>query len=284
MRLFKVIFGITLLAMLLLPGCGAPTQDGSSDSTDGGTLDGTLVLTGSSTVAPLAQEIGQRFETRNPGVRIDVQTGGSARGITDARNETADIGLVSRALKPDESDLTAHTIAYDGICVILHADNTMAALSDDQVRAIYRGEISRWSAVGGGDEAITVVSKAEGRSTLELFLGYYGLESQEIKASVIIGDNEQGIKTVSTNPTAIGYVSIGAAEFAAQDGVPIKLLPMDGVVASTANLKNGSFPLARPLNLVTRGAPSNLGRAYIDFAQSKDIVDLVTGLYYVPLY
>src|SRR5687767_11588292 len=85
---------------------------------------GKLVLTGASTVAPLAAEIGKRFETMRPGVRVDVQTGGSGRGINDARQGLADIGLVSRVLKDDEKDLLAFPIARDGVCVILHQANS----------------------------------------------------------------------------------------------------------------------------------------------------------------
>ena len=55
---------------------------------------------------------------------------------------------------------------------------------------------------------MTVVNKAEGRSTLELFLDYFKLKSPDVQADVVIGDNEQGIKTVAGNPNAIGYVSI----------------------------------------------------------------------------
>ena len=64
-----------------------------------------LVLTGSSTVAPLAAEIGKRFESLHSNVRVDVQTGGSSRGVSDARAGLADIGMASRALKDDEKDL-----------------------------------------------------------------------------------------------------------------------------------------------------------------------------------
>lgn len=271
------------LGLALVAGCGQSSSSSPTSTPGTPGEHGKLVLTGSSTVAPLAQEIGQRFEAAHPGIRVDVQTGGSSRGIADSRAGTADIGMVSRALKADETDLTAHTIALDGICVILHATNPIESLSDDQVRSIYRGETTRWNAAGGNDSSITVVNKAEGRSTLELFLAYYGLKSDEIQASVVIGDNEQGIKTVSTNPDAIGYVSIGAAEFAALDGVPIKLLPLGGVAPSTENLKNGTYPLSRPLNLVTKGAPGAVARQFIDFAQSAEVNDLITGLYYVPL-
>jgi phosphate transport system substrate-binding protein len=60
-------------------------------------------------------EIAQRFEQQNQGVRVDVQTGGSSRGINDIRNRLADIGMVSRALKPDEGNLAAHTIAWEAL-------------------------------------------------------------------------------------------------------------------------------------------------------------------------
>jgi len=129
-----------------------------------------LNLTGSSTVAPLTLEIAKRYEQLHPGVRIDVQTGGSTRGIIDARRGLADIGMVSRRLKVSERDLEAHTIALDGISIILHRDNSVQTLSNEQIIKIYTGKISNWSSLGGPDQSITVVNKAEGRSTLALFL------------------------------------------------------------------------------------------------------------------
>ena len=76
-----------------------------------------LTLTGSSTVAPLALEIAKRFESLHPGIRVDVQSGGSSRGLADARQGLSDIGMVSRALKPGENDVLAFPIARDGIAM-----------------------------------------------------------------------------------------------------------------------------------------------------------------------
>ena len=242
-----------------------------------------LTLTGSSTVAPVALEIAKRFEKLNPGVRIDVQSGGSGRGVSDARSGLADIGLVSRALKADEGDLMAHAIAQDGVGVILHSSNPVQALTDEQVKAVYMGLITNWKVLGGKDAPITVVNKAEGRSTLELFLHYFSLKNSEIKAHVVIGDNQQGIKTVAGNPNAIGYVSIGTAEYEAGHGTPVKLLPMKGVVADVATVRAGKFPLSRPLNLVTKTAPIGVAKRFIDFAQSKQVNDLIEAQFFVPL-
>jgi phosphate transport system substrate-binding protein len=66
-------------------------------------------------------------------VRIDVQTGGSTRGLVDARRGTADIGVVSRALLSDESDVVAHRLALDGVTLIVHGDNPVKELTTDDI-------------------------------------------------------------------------------------------------------------------------------------------------------
>lgn len=263
---------IALTSCVWLQGCSSSNTAATNNTKK---AQGKLVLTGSSTVAPLTAEISKRFESGHPGVRIDVQSGGSSRGITDARQGVADIGMVSRALKPEEKDLKAFSIARDGVTVILHKDNSVQSLSDKQIVDIYTGKVTNWKQVGGKDKAITVVSKAEGRSTLELFTNYFKLKNTDIKAQVVIGENEQGIKTVAGNPNAIGYVSIGSAENSAANKVPIKLLPVNGVAATTANVQNGTFPISRPLNLVTKTEPQGLAKEFIDFAQSQQVSEIV---------
>lgn len=242
-----------------------------------------LIITGSSTVAPLVAEMAKRFESQNPGIRIDVQTGGSSRGLNDARSGVADIGMVSRALGKEEQDLKAFTLANDGMSIILHKSNPVATLTREQIIDIYTGKITNWKDVGGKDQKVTVVNKAEGRSTLELFLAFFKLNNRDIKAQVVIGDNQQGVKTVAGNPGAIGYVSIGTAEFEAENGAPLKLLPLGGIAATTENVRNGTFPLARQINIVTKTEPQGLAKKFIDFARSPAVVDLVKEQYFVPI-
>ncbi len=273
-RIEAVLLAVLGASLFFLQSCG---------SSESGESPGRLVLTGSSTVAPLAMEIGKQFEEEQPDVQVDVQTGGSSRGIADVRSGVADIGMASRSLNGEENDLLAYTIALDGISLIVHEDNPVQTLSDDQVRSIFTGNTSNWQEVGGNDAPITVVNKAEGRSTLELFLEHFGLEATDVQADVVIGDNEQGIKTVAGDPNSVGYVSIGTAEHDAADGVPIKLLPTGGVEASTENVRNGTFPLSRPLNLVTESQPEGSRKEFIDFATSQDVQDLVEEQFFVPI-
>lgn len=248
----------------------------------------TLVLTGASTVAPLAAEIGKRYETLHPGIRIDVQTGGSARGVRDAREGLAHIGLVSRTLNDNEKDLRAYTLALDGIAIIVHKTNPVAALSRQQVVDIYTGKIADWSQLGPGRGAIVVENKAEGRSTLDLFLGYFKLNATEVRAAVVVGDNQEAIKVVAGNPLAIGYVSIGAAVYEADAGTPIKALPMEGVPPTIESVTQKKFPIMRELNLVVKkppegAVPEGTVKDFIAFAQSESVHDLVKDLFFVPL-
>lgn len=249
----------------------------------GSSNDKTLIITGSSTVAPVVSEIAKRFEASHPGVRVDIQTGGSSRGISDARDKTAHIGMISRDLKDSESDLTAHILARDGVAMIVHRDNPVSDLSTDTIKGIYTGTISDWSAAGGTPGPITVVNKASGRATLEVFLTHFGLKEPDIKAHVVIGENQEGIKTVTGNPRSIAYVSIGTAEYEVAAGTPIKLVRLDGAAPSTEAVASGSYPMFRPLSLITAGQPSELAAQFITFARSKDVHDLVRAQHFVPV-
>lgn len=277
LKTYAAPVALSMASLLCLP-VSAGAQKTAADQ-----LTGKLVITGASTLAPLIAEIGKRFEILYPAVRIDVQSGGSSRGVADARQGLADIGMVSRAMKEEERDLSAFPVALDGVCPILHRENPVQALTDEQVVAIYTGTVTNWKAVGGTDAPITVVNKADGRSTLEVFLHYFKLKNVDVKAQVVIGDNEQGVKTVAGNRNAIGYVSIGTAEYDSTHGVPIKLLPIGGVAASTENVRKGIFPLSRPLHIVTRIPPAGLAKAFIEYAQSKAVHDLIMQQYFVPL-
>lgn len=240
-----------------------------------------ISITGSSTIAPLASEIAKHFEAANPGWRVDVQTGGSSRGISDVRKGIAEIGMVSRALSPLEKDLKATTVAFDGIAFIVNSKNPVKRLTDREVREIYTGKVLNWKQVGGKDAKIVVINKAEGRSTLGVFLDYFRLTNQQIRASIVIGDNQQGIMSVAADPQAIAYVSIGAASQEIRRGSTIRLLPLAGINANIQNVKTGQYPLSRPLNLVTTLPVKPSIERFMTFASSPQVQDLVENQFFV---
>lgn len=274
-RSCRIALTLVFAVALWLVGCG------SSGDRDVETV--RLVATGSSTIAPLISDVARRYESEHPNTRIDVQTGGSSRGLADVRRGLADVGMVSRSPREGEDDVGWHPVALDGLAIVVHAANPLESLTEEQVVAIYRGEIESWNDLGSQDAPITVVNKAEGRSTLEVFLAHFGLENQEIQADVVIGDNQQAIKTVVGNPDAIAYVSIGTAEYEATNGSPLRLLTLGGVVPSTEAVREGTYPLARTLHVVTAGEPEGAIEDFLDYLRSAAVVDLVESHFFVPL-
>lgn len=241
-----------------------------------------IILTGSSTIAPLVLEMAKTFEKKHS-VRIDVQTGGSSRGIADARKGLADIGMASRALKKTENDIQSHIIAWDGVGLLVNSANPVKNLSKQQFKDIFTGKIQNWKDVGGPIAAIVVVNRADGRSEVEMVAEYLGIKSADFKASMIAGENAHGIKSISTNINAITYISVGHALKEAEFGVPVKLLSLEGVEATAKTVADSKYPLARPLNLITKSKPSGLVESFINYARGEEVHLIVKNQSFVPL-
>jgi phosphate transport system substrate-binding protein len=207
---------------------------------------------------------------------IEIQGGGSSVGVTSAGEGTVDIGNASRDVKDSElekfPDLQVFTIAYDGIAVVTHPDTQLASLSVEQVRDIFAGEITNFKDVGGPDAAIVVVSREEGSGTRaafeELVMEYKeGDENKQkpiFEKALLQQSNGQVRTTVATTPNSIGYLSFG---FLDESTTPV---PIDGVEPTVANVKNGSYPIFRPLNMLTKGEPNELAKAFLDFILSEE--------------
>ncbi len=243
----------------------------------------TLLLTGSSTAAPLLSEIGLVFEKKFPKIKVEVQTGGSTKGLTDLRQGLNDIGMLSRDLKPDENDVISHLIAIDGLVFAVHKKNSVKKLTTEQIKKIYKGEVTNWKDVGGPDRKITVISKAEGRAALDLFVQQFGVKSSEIKAQSIVGDNEHGLKLVKGDENAIAYLSVSTVDTSVKAGESVSAISLDGVDATPANLKNGSYKFARSIILVTNTKTKPIAMDLVKLAQSNDVTKLIEKLGFVTV-
>jgi phosphate transport system substrate-binding protein len=242
------------------------------------------LLTGSSTIAPILQQVAEDLEAADGMVLIDVETGGSSRGIQDIRAQQCDVGMASRDLSPEEAEgLYIERIAYDGVAMIVNAENPLDGLTRAQIIGIYSGRIADWSELGGAAGEIHVVNKAEGRATLTVFLEYFGLKNSSIQADAVVGDNAQGVRMVAGNSRAIGYVSIGEALSAQERGAPLKLIALDGVAASKATVANGTYPLRRTLHLLFGAEPDRIGRLILDHIDSDRGRVILAGLGFTPV-
>lgn len=252
---------------------GSPTAQGSHN---------VLVIAGSGTMSPLVKAIAERFRERRPDVVIEVRPLGSDRGLQALRDAQADIAMFSRALPEGETDLVGVPIARDGVSLVVHRDNPVRNLSSGQIASIYGGRIHNWRAVGGEDRPIRVLAAEQGRSSSELFAKHFDIDYSAVPAANILTDNQQRLRAVAGDRSAIVFLSVGEAERAVEAGLPIRLLTVDGIEASSRSVRKGWFPVARPLALVTRGLPQGLAREFIEFAMSSNVTGLIRQLDFVP--
>jgi phosphate transport system substrate-binding protein len=265
---------LAVTAIVVVAGClGANRSDEEKNSE--------LSLAGSTTVLPLAQACADAYMDEHGGVDITVSGGGSSVGVEAVAAGTADIGMSSRELKDEEvsryPDLVPTKIANDGIAVILHEDNPVAALTLEQIKAIYTGQVTNWKDVGGPDESIVLVGRDSASGTRASF-EELALEG-ETPSTAMLEQNSNNLvyETVKGNEQAIGYVGL------AYVGDGVKAVKVDGVGCGEETVRSGDYPISRALWLITDGEPGGLAKRFIDFVLSDDGQQIVGEKSFVPL-
>jgi phosphate transport system substrate-binding protein len=257
-----IVFIVICVAVLLLSSCGPTgTQPVSvSDST----YRGHITFAGSTTVQPLAHKLGEVFQKAHPDVELDIAAGGSVVGIQAIHDGTVDIGMASRALRPDEQEgIEQHQVAADVIAVVVHTSNPVESLTMNQLRSIYMGEIVNWRAVGGPDLPIVVVAREKTSGTRgafdEIVLDGEDPAAPSLQKAIAASDVAA---MVSDGPDMIGYVGFGHLS----EG--LKLIAIEGVFPSEDTARSGAYELLRPLLFITGPLTQPLARDFVAFALS----------------
>lgn len=255
---------------------------------DSGQTENSIMVKGSDTVLPLAQAEAEVFMSEYPDKYISIIGGGSGVGIAALIDGEVDIAMASRAMKASEIenannngvDPIEHTIAWDGISVVVNPDNPVSDLTYEQIKAIYVGEVSNWNEVGGEDREIVALSRDSSSGTYEYFKDEV-LDGEEYRPDALINPSTGAvIQSVSQNEGAIGYVGV-----AYLDGTT-KALSVDageGAVSPTAeNILSGDYPLSRPLYFYTNGEPTGLALEFLEFISSETGIETITDVGYFP--
>lgn len=272
----------TVLAVLLPLCAGAPAA--RADGPAGGVGRHPAVslrISGSSTMCPLIAAIAERYRSVKPDVAIEVQCGGSDRGIKDIREGAVEIAMISRALKVEERGLFGFPMARDGVSIIVHRANPLSSLSREQIVGVFSGTVESWRPLNGREAPIAVILREQSKPVTELFEKTFGLQGK-MRGKVIPGDNPVTIAAVASDPDAIGYVSSGEAGRNASRGTAVRLVAVDGVLPTERNVITANYPLTRPLSLITRELPSGAAKGFIDYCLSAKVVDLIEKFDFVP--
>ena len=227
----------------------------------------TIEVGGSTSVTPLMELFAEEYQKLKPNIKININGTGSGDGINNA-GTLYQIGMSSRELTPAEQGrgLRETTIAIDGIAVIVNRNNPVTNLTLLQIRDIYTGAITDWSQVSGGAKRgrIAVISREEGsgtRGAFEELVGFQGRLLSGANESTSTGAIKAGI---AQNPDAIGYISLGSVDNT------IKSISVGGVAATTANVVNGTYKIARPFIVLTGNNPRAETTAFIQWMLSAE--------------
>lgn len=256
---------ISTLFVALLSGCTSQTKS-------------QLATDGSTSMEKVIGALGEAFQNETK-INFTYNPTGSSSGIKAVQENRCDIGLSSKALKEDEKNakLSSFVLANEGIAVIVHKENPIENLTLEQIQKIYTGAISNWSELDGENKAIVLIGREAGSGTRDGFESITKTKNlckyrQELNAT---GDV---ITTVSQNPNAIGYASLAAIKDS------VKVLKIDGKVASNESIKDGTYPLQRPFLLVTNANQPLSAEAekFFEFIKTKKAKEIILNSGAIP--
>lgn len=275
----------TMLTAVLLAACGggsgAPAAAPAAEQK-------VISISGAWALYPLAQKWAEVYQAAHPEVRIDVSGGGAGKGMTDALAGAVDIGMVSRAIKAEETAQGALALAVtkDAVVPTTSAANPLLTtllergVAGERFAKVYTEGSGTWEylaggAAGAGAHAITLFTRSDACGAAQTWGAYLGnLAQEKLKGTGVNGD--PGIaEAVSKNPLGLGYNNIGFA-YDPQTRQPypqLAVIPLDvnnngkldpeekfyGTLDTlVAAINAGKFPSppARDLYFVTKGVPA----------------------------
>lgn len=301
------------LVLALAPAMpAAARQDPLPDYDAGGTsaaeLSGTLISTGSDTLANLMTLWSEALRAAHPGVRIQVQAAGSASAPPALTQGTVNIAPMSRPMKAGEIDAfrrrhgyapTAVRVAVDAFAVYVHRDNPLPALTLEQLDAVfsstrrcgYAASIDHWGAVGLNESWARRPIQPFGRNAVSGSYGFFkqhALCAGDFKSRVAEQPGSASVvQAVGAVLGGIGYSGIGYRTSAVR-ALPLREYPSGPAIAPTpANALAGRYPLWRYLyvylNKPPGAAAAPLERAFVDLVLSRQGQEIVLRDGYVPL-
>ena len=244
--------------------CCALTLAGCSG---GRTTANALTLSGSTSVSPFAEHLGEFYQKQHAGIAINVQSLGSSAGIQAAIQGVAEIGMSSRDLKTDEAaKLDQLVIARDALAVVVHPSNRVSGLTQQQVKDIFAGKIVNWRELGGDDARITLVAREAGSGTFSAFEELVLQGVPVTHAALRQGSNGAIRQVVAEDEHAIGYISLGIVD------ASVKALAIDSIQPTHQEVIAGHYKFVRKFLFVwAKGRqPGALAQAFMDYVMSEE--------------
>ena len=252
---------------------------------------GTVTVKGSDTMVVLGQRWAEEYMKKHKDTTIQVTGGGSGTGISALINGTTDVCEASRSMKDAEKKQVQEkaggppveiTVAKDGLSVYVNDSNPISELSMAQLKAIFTGKVTSWKDVGGPDAKIIPYSRENSSGTYVFFKEHVLSNADYTPRAQAMPGTAAVVNAVAREKFGIGY---GGAAYA--KGIKVIKVKKDagaaGVVPSDATIKDGSYPLSRPLFFYTRPKPAADIKAFTDWVLSPEGQAIVVKVGYFPI-
>lgn len=243
-------------------------------------VSGNLIIAGNGPELTTIESLARAFEKANPRAYVDVLWDDKSKPVELVKSGHAQIAVTGVG----DGGLKTTQIAWDGIGILVHLSNFTKEVTKQQVADIFTGKVKDWSEVGGPDTKILVIDRPRSqniRDALESQLGIAG----KMTAAKVINQDDKVVKTVvGTLPplSAVTYVSLGQGLSAVSGGVAVRLLPIDKVEPEIPTVKDGRYPLRRPVLLLSKQEPHPVGDAFAQFVLSQAGQQIVAESY-IPI-
>ncbi|GKV66457.1 MULTISPECIES: phosphate ABC transporter substrate-binding protein PstS family protein [unclassified Sporosarcina] len=279
----------TLLAFVLLctwvmAACSITKADGSQEKNNSNETDSAsepITAVGSSALQPLVEAAAQQYTAENPGAVINVQGGGSGTGLSKISEGAVDIGnsdiFAEEKEGVDASALTDHKVAVVGMGPVVHNEVGVENVSTEELIGIFTGEITNWSELGGQDQDIIVINRAQGsgtRATFEAFAlqGKEPIEAQEQDSSGTVR------KIVSETPGSISYLAFSYFDDSTA------ALKVNGVEPNQENVETNDWEIWAYQHMYTNGEAKGLAKDLIVYILSAEVQEqLLPEMDYLPV-
>lgn len=233
-----------------------------------------VLIAGSGAMLSLNQALLKAFAQQHPELDGVVESGGSMPGLIAVKRGAIDIAAMSRDLSVIEDDpLTrSYLIAKSDITIVVNPDSPLNTLNQQQVRALFSGEISNWKAVGGPDAPVRLVSRKADSSARQL-MEEMVLAGNDISPEAIeVPSPETLTQWVQHDKWAIGYLLLNETK----TGSSLKTLAIDGVIPNHNTIFSGRYPFTQSLYWVLYGESSPMAQQLLAFALSPSGQSIVT--------
>jgi phosphate transport system substrate-binding protein len=251
---------------------------------------GTVTVKGSDTMVVLGQRWAEEYMKSHKDATIQVTGGGSGTGISALINGTTDVCEASRAMKDSEKQqLTAKAggppveipVAKDGLSVYVSDSNPLTELSMAQLKAIFTGKVTSWKDVGGPDAKIIPYSRENSSGTYVFFKEHVLDNADYTPRAQAMPGTAAVVNAVAREKFGIGYG--GAAYAKGIKVLKIKKGDAPAIGPSDATIKDGTYPLSRPLFFYVRPQPSKDIKAFTDWVLSSEGQAIVVKVGYFPI-